>query len=65
MKPFKFHIYKNCESCKGTGKQGEAEIMPVFNVRTMEFDFKDSDNRCSECMERSMDDFCEYAEKEV
>lgn len=55
-----FKVYKDCKDCQGEGAINDL-LIPVFNVRTMDFDIYDS-KKCPSCMEQSKQDFYSYME---
>jgi hypothetical protein len=55
-----FKIYQDCEECDGNGAINDL-LIPVFNVRNMDFDIVDS-KECPSCMEQSRQDFYSYIE---
>ena len=54
-----FKPNKECEHCNGTGTF--ETLIPIFNVKTMDFDIKTHDY-CRYCTEESRDDFYSYLE---
>lgn len=65
MKRYKFHAYKNCETCEGSGFIVTG-VKAGFDIVNMEVTCEDDGYNCPECEQKSIDayeNYCETYEK--